>query len=207
MEWRVSDGAVPYGVALDVMASRVDGILTGKQSDMVWLLEHHSVYTAGTRAKDGELLSGSKFPVVRTTRGGGYSYHGPGQRVVYVMLNLGRRNERDVRLYIGRLGLWVVNSLAKFGICSSFDSNNVGVWVRCGGREKKIAAFGVAIRRWVTYHGFSVNISTDLSSYSGIVPCGAAGSSATSMQDLGVAVPFEEFDAVLRREFGAIFNS
>ena len=207
VEWRVSDGMVDYKTALDFMTSRVGGILKGIESEMVWLLEHPSVYTAGTSAKDEELLSESTFPVIRVTRGGRYSYHGPGQRVVYVMLHLGRRDKRDVRLYVRNLGLWVVNTLAEFAIDSHFDSNNTGVWVQCNGQEKKIAAFGIAISRWVTYHGFSVNISTDLNNYLGIVPCGMAGSSVTSLQDLGVAVSFEEFDAVLQQKFDAIFSN
>ncbi|AGZ79052.1 lipoate-protein ligase B [Anaplasma marginale str. Dawn] len=205
VEWRVSDGMVDYKAALDFMTSRVYGILEGRESEMVWLLEHPSVYTAGVSAKDGELLSENKFQVVRTTRGGKYSYHGPGQRVVYVMLHLGRRDKRDVRLYVRNLGLWVVGTLAEFGIDSHFDDDNTGVWVQYSRQAKKIAAFGIAIRRWVTYHGFSVNISTDLGCYSGIVPCGIAGSHVTSLQDLGVTVTFEEFDAVLQQKFDTIF--
>ncbi|WP_396124717.1 lipoyl(octanoyl) transferase LipB [Anaplasma capra] len=206
MEWHTFDGLVDYRKAVDCMVSRVSDIVKGKKPEAIWMLEHPSVYTAGTSVREEELPCGSRFSVVRTTRGGRCSYHGPGQRVVYVMLDLKRRERKDVRLYVRNLGLWVAGTLAEFGVNSYFDNDNVGIWVRpASGPAKKIAAFGIAVRSWVTYHGFSVNVNTDLNCYTGIAPCGLHSTSVTSLQSLGVTLSLEDVDAALKRQFRKVF--
>ncbi|MFV9838836.1 MAG: lipoyl(octanoyl) transferase LipB [Aaplasma endosymbiont of Hyalomma asiaticum] len=207
VEWKVSREPLEYDVALEAMLSRVDKIISNQKSELVWLLEHNPVYTAGTSAKPEELLVCDRFPVVKTTRGGKYSYHGPGQRVIYVMLDLKKRESCDVRLYVRNLGQWIINTLNEFSIDSYFSGDNVGVWVRYGEQSKKIAAFGIRLRRWVTYHGVAVNICPDLSHYSGIVPCGIADFGVTSTKALGKNISFEQFDEVLEREFYKVFSA
>ncbi|MGN7678786.1 MAG: lipoyl(octanoyl) transferase LipB [Anaplasma sp.] len=204
MEWRVSSGLTDYAEALSFMTSRIAGIAQGREDEVIWFLEHSPVYTRGVSAKDGDLLSKDVFPVVSVSRGGGYSYHGPGQRVVYVMMDLKRR-KLDIRSYVRCLGLWAQETLSEFVPSCYFDSDTIGVWVSCNGVEKKIAAFGVAVRKWVSYHGFAVNICTNLGDYNGIVPCGMPSSAVTSLEELGVRIPFEGFDAALRRKFAAVF--
>ncbi|WP_410510715.1 lipoyl(octanoyl) transferase LipB [Anaplasma phagocytophilum] len=205
IEWQISSGLVEYEVAVNAMVSRVDKIVQGSEREMVWLLEHPPVYTAGTSANSSDLLIDNLFPVIKTTRGGKYSYHGPGQRVVYVMLDLKRRNRCDIRAYVRDLGVWIVNTLAEFAIDSYFSSENIGVWVQNDMHSEKIAAFGIRLRRWVTYHGVAINISTDLTHYSGIVPCGILGSGVTSLRALGKEVTFEQFDSALKKEFYKVF--
>ncbi|MGN7661356.1 MAG: lipoyl(octanoyl) transferase LipB [Anaplasma sp.] len=204
MEWRVSRGLTDYREALSFMTYRIAGIAQGHEDEVIWLLEHSPVYTRGVSAKDGDLLSENMFPVVSASRGGGYSYHGPGQRVIYVMMDLKRR-KLDIRSYVRCLGLWAQEALSEFVSGCYFDGNTIGVWVSRGGVEKKIAAFGVAIRKWVSYHGFAVNVCTNLRDYNGIVPCGMPSSAVTSLEELGVRIPLEDFDAALRRKFAAIF--
>ena len=207
VEWRVSQGLVEYNVAFEAMLSRVDKIVKNQAPELIWLLEHCPVYTAGTSAKPEELLIHDRFPVIKTTRGGKYSYHGPGQRVVYVMLDLKKRDSRDVRMYVRNLGTWVVNTLKEFSIESHFSCDNVGVWVHDGVQSKKIAAFGIRLSRWVTYHGVAVNICPDLAHYSGIVPCGITEFGVTSAKALGKNISYEQFDEVLEREFYKIFTA
>ncbi|MEH0831731.1 lipoyl(octanoyl) transferase LipB [Anaplasma bovis] len=206
VEWLVSDGLTDYEYAVNAMLDRVRGIVAGKKREMVWLLEHHPIYTAGTSAKPEDLLESDKFPVITTTRGGKYSYHGPGQRVIYVMLDLKKRGRCDVRAYVRDLGEWIANTLKSFSVESYFSEDEIGVWVNSCGQRKKIAAFGIRITRWVTYHGVSVNISTDLTHYSGIIPCGIVGAGVTSLKDLGITVSYEQFDKVLKNKFYETFS-
>ncbi|MDB1135189.1 lipoyl(octanoyl) transferase LipB [Candidatus Anaplasma sp. TIGMIC] len=206
VEWLTSRDLVDYKEAVEFMASRVESIIQGNAPELVWLLEHASVYTAGTSASPGDLLLDNKFPVVQTTRGGKYYYHGEGQRVIYVMLNLKQRNQCDVRAYVRNLGTWVVNTLAEFSVDSFFSDENIGIWVKDKWQDKKIAAFGIRLRQWVTSHGIAVNIRPNLQHYEGIVPCGIRGAGVTSMRELGIEATFDQFDEVLRREFYKVFH-
>jgi lipoyl(octanoyl) transferase len=208
-EWIVSDGLVPYEAAVAAMEARVAAIADGRAAEAVWLLEHPPVYTAGTSAKAGDLLDPGRFPVHRTGRGGEYTYHGPGQRVAYVMLDLNRRG-RDLRGFVAALEDWVIATLARFNVWGERRQGRVGVWVTrpdrpplADGRtaEDKIAAIGVRVRRWVTFHGVSLNVDPDLDHYSGIVPCGIRGFGVTSLLDCGIVSTIPEVDAALRSAF------
>lgn len=195
-EWRVSPGLVPYRDALAEMEQRNVAIAAGEAGELVWLLEHPPVYTAGTSAAPGELLD-PRFDVVEAGRGGRYTYHGPGQRVGYVLLDLTRRG-RDVRRFVHGLEQWVIATLAGFGVESWAAEGRVGIWTRdIDGREAKIGAIGVRVRRWVTMHGFSVNLTPDLSHFGGIVPCGIEEYGVTSLDRLGIALAQHEWDAAL----------
>ena len=196
IEWRVSDGAVPYPQALAEMEARAAAIRDGSAGELIWLLEHPPLYTAGTSAAADELLAPTRFPVFPTGRGGRYTYHGPGQRVGYVLLDLERRG-RDVRAYVHALEQWVMAALARCGIAAHAADGRIGIWVDTPGGEAKIGAIGVRVRRWVTLHGFSINVSPDLSHFSGIVPCGLAGFPVTSVAALGNAAAMRDIDAAL----------
>ena len=196
IEWRVGGTPVPYRAALDAMTERNAAIAEGTAAELVWLLEHPPVYTAGTSAVAGDLLD-PRFDVVVTGRGGRYTYHGPGQRVGYVLLDLARRS-RDVRKFVHALENWVIATLGDFGVESWSVPDRVGIWTRdTDGSEAKIGAIGVRVRRWVTMHGFSVNLAPDLSHFSGIVPCGIAEYGVTSLEKLGLAVAPEAWDRAL----------
>ncbi len=210
IEWRVSRAAIPYEFAIDEMERRAAAIRAGAAPELVWLLEHPPLYTAGTSARDEDLLQPDRFPVYRAGRGGRYTYHGPGQRIVYVMLDLARRGG-DVRCYVHQLEEWGIRSLARVGVAGERRDGRVGIWVvdrRTG--EAKIAAIGVRVRRWVTYHGMAVNIDPDLDHYRGIVPCGIdpriSGHGVTSLADLGVAATMADVDAALRATFAEVFG-
>jgi len=209
VEWLVTPGLVPYATACAVMAARVEAIAAGAERELVWLLEHPSLYTAGTSARDGDLLDARRFPVHRSGRGGQYTYHGPGQRVGYVMLDVGRRFG-DVRAYVAALEALIVDALAGLGVEAETLEGRVGVWVRQGpeGRDghAKIAAIGVRLRRWVSSHGFSVNVAPNLEHFSGIVPCGIADAGATSLAALGSAAGFDLLDRTLRAIFERNFG-
>ncbi|KYW93642.1 lipoyl(octanoyl) transferase LipB [Ehrlichia ruminantium] len=205
MEWKIESLPVPYDEAMCFMQQRVEGIANKTQDELVWLLEHFPLYTAGTSARSEELLTDSLFPVYSTGRGGKYTYHGPGQRIAYVMMDLKARDKCNVRLYVETLGEWIVKTLKHFSIRSYFNPNLIGVWVNHNGSEKKIAAFGIRIRKWITYHGVSINVFTDLSHYSGIIPCGIKEYGITSLKTLGVNILYEEFDVVLKKEFNKVF--
>jgi lipoyl(octanoyl) transferase len=206
VEWRISRTPVDYRTAVDQMEQRVAAIRAGAARELVWLLEHPPLYTAGTSARDEDLLEPGRLPVHRTGRGGRYTYHGPGQRIAYVMLDL-RRCGQDVRCYVHQLEEWVIRTLARFGVYGERRNGRVGIWVaRAGGREAKIAAIGVRVRQWVTYHGIAINIDPDLDHYRGIVPCGIAEHGVTSLAALGVAVTMEEVDTALRATFGEAFS-
>jgi len=208
LEWRISDTPVDYTDALTVMEDRVAAIRDGNAGEMVWLLEHPSLYTAGTSAKDEDLLEPARFPVYRAGRGGQYTYHGPGQRIVYTMLDLRQRGP-DVRCFVHNLEEWVIQTLASFNIKGERREGRVGIWVdRGGGREDKIAAIGVRIRRWITFHGISINVEPNLEHFSGIVPCGIGdeGLGVTSLIDLGLPVTTMDLDMALRESFEGVFG-
>jgi len=204
-EWQVSLESVTYPDAVAFMERRVAGIADGRAAECIWLLEHPPIYTAGTSAQPSDLID-ARFPVFQTGRGGQFTYHGPGQRVAYVMLDLKRRT-MDVRRYVSDLEEWLIRTLARFGVTGERREGRVGIWVaRADGREDKIAAIGVRVRRWVTYHGISLNVAPDLSHFSGIVPCGIRGYGVTSLTDMGVAVSMSDVDAALKREFATTFD-
>jgi len=206
IEWRIEERLVPYPLAVATMEDRVAAIRAGTAPEMVWLVEHPPLYTAGTSADPGELLTPDRFPVYRSGRGGRYTYHGPGQRVAYVMLDLQRRGG-DVRGYVRDLEAWLIATLARFNVRGERREGRVGIWVgRDGGKEDKIGAIGVRVRRWVTYHGVSLNVEPDLSHFAGIVPCGITGYGVTSLVDLGLPVSLPEVDAALRAEFANVFG-
>ena len=205
VEWLIGDGPVDYGGAVAFMERRVGEIRAGLAPDVVWLLEHPPLYTAGTSAGDGELLDPGRFPVFRTGRGGRYTYHGPGQRVAYVMVNLSRRGN-DLRAFVGDLEAWLIATLARFGIRGERRQGRVGIWVAGAGSEKKIAAIGVRVRHWVTYHGVSLNVDPDLEHFSGIVPCGISGLGVTSLRDQGVGASMDDVDQALQETFGPILG-
>jgi lipoyl(octanoyl) transferase len=209
VEWRISDRPVGYDEAVRAMEARVALIRAGQARELVWLLEHPPLYTAGTSAKDADLLTPARFPVHRTGRGGQYTYHGPGQRIAYVMLDLERRRP-DLRRYVCDLEDWLIAALARFNVRGERREGRVGIWVdRGGGREDKIAAIGVRVRRWVTYHGIALNVDPDLEHFSGIVPCGVAEPryGVTSLVDLGLPVALPEVDSALMTTFDAVFGA
>ncbi|WKW52476.1 lipoyl(octanoyl) transferase LipB [Rhodomicrobium lacus] len=184
VEWRTSPDLVPYEAAVSAMEDRAAAIFAGDAPELVWFLEHPPLYTAGTSAKAGDLLDAARFPVYAAGRGGQYTYHGPGQLVVYVLLDLNRRG-RDVRRHVRRLEDWVIAALTDYGVTGAARDDRPGVWVRDGAREEKIAAIGVRVRRWVTFHGTAINVSPDLSHFAGIVPCGIEDAGVTSLERLG----------------------
>jgi lipoyl(octanoyl) transferase len=210
VEWRVSEGPVNYERALAVMEARVNAIADDTAPELVWLIEHPPLYTAGTSARPEQLKS-ARFPVHPTGRGGQFTYHGPGQRIAYVMLDLRRRGP-DVRRFVASLEAWIIRALAGFGVAGARREDRVGVWVprpdKGPGHEDKIAAIGIRVKRWVTLHGISLNVDCDLSHYAGIVPCGVdeARFGVTSLADLGIPVSLPEVDLALRREFGPLFG-
>jgi lipoyl(octanoyl) transferase len=205
-EWRISEAPVPYPEALAVMEARVADIRAGRTSEMVWLLEHPPLYTSGTSAKPRDLLQPVRFPVHAAGRGGQYTYHGPGQRVAYVMLDL-RARRQDVRRFVSDLEEWVIRTLARFNVKGERRADRVGVWVARPGREDKIAAIGVRIRHWVSFHGISINVEPDLSHYDGIVPCGIANHGVTSLVDLGLPVTMADLDVALAETFDEVFGA
>jgi len=208
VEWRTAPGLTNYPDAVATMEQRVADIRHGGAQELVWLVEHPALYTAGTSANPDDLLATDRFPVFQTGRGGQYTYHGPGQRVAYAMMDLRKRGQ-DLRAYVRGLESWVIHALDAFGIQGERRDGRVGIWVARGnGREDKIAAIGVRVRSWVTYHGISVNIDPDLEHFSGIVPCGIGddGLGITSLRNLGVTAGMEEVDEVLRASFKTVFG-
>lgn len=208
-EWRQSADLVPYPEAVVEMESRAAAIRDDGAPELIWLLEHPPLYTAGTSAKDGDLIAPSRFPVYQTGRGGQYTYHGPGQRIGYVMLDLKRRGP-DVRKFVWNLEEWVIRALASFNVNGERREGRVGIWVdRGAGKEDKIAAIGVRVRRWVTFHGISINVEPDLSHFGGIVPCGIGDPQfgVTSLVDLGLPVTMEDLDVALMHSFQDVFGT
>ena len=213
VEWITAPGLTGYDDAITFMEARVAAIHDGQAEELVWLVEHPPLYTAGTSARDADLLD-ARFPVHAAGRGGQYTYHGPGQRIVYVMLDLNRRG-RDVRAFVAKLEAWVIAALADFGVTGMIRDGRVGVWVPRpdktllpdgNPRDDKIAAIGVKLRRWVSFHGIAINVEPDLTHYSGIVPCGISGHGVTSLVDLGLPVAMADLDLALRRNFDQIFG-
>ncbi len=210
VEWIISSGLVEYPDALKAMDERVDSIQKGNAKELVWLLEHPPLYSAGTSAKPKDLLTPNRFPVFKTGRGGQYTYHGPGQRVAYIMLDLNRRT-RDIRAFVSSLETWIINTLSKFNIRGERRSDRIGIWVRRtdlnnSDREDKIGAIGIRIKRWVTLHGISINVSPDLEHFGGIIPCGIDGYGVTSFEDIGQPLEVYDLDVELRTEFDQLFG-
>jgi lipoyl(octanoyl) transferase len=206
IEWRVSDAPVPYPEAVAAMEERVAQIRAGSAPELVWLLEHPPLYTAGTSAKAADLVDPGLFPVYRSGRGGQYTYHGPGQRVGYVMLDLQRRGA-DLRRYVERLEEWLIRTLAPFNVKGERRAGRVGIWIaEPGGRESKIAAIGVRVRHWVTFHGVALNVDPDLTHYRGIIPCGVREHGVTSLAGQGITAAIPEVDAAMKRAFAAVFS-
>jgi lipoyl(octanoyl) transferase len=209
VEWAITDGLVGYEEAVAFMEARAEAIAAGEARELVWLVEHPPLYTAGTSAKAADLVEPDRFPVHQTGRGGQYTYHGPGQRVAYVLLDLKRRAP-DLRRYVTALEAWLIATLDAFNIRGERREDRVGVWVRRPDKgvtvEDKIAAIGIRVRRWATFHGISLNVEPDLSHFSGIVPCGVSQHGVTSLVDLGIPVTMPEVDAAMRNAFEEIFG-
>ena len=212
-EWIITDGLTDYTEALAFMEQRVEAIARGDADECIWLLEHPPLYTAGTSARPADLIDPDRFPVHEARRGGEYTYHGPGQRVVYVMLDIGRRG-RDVRRFVQQLETWVIATLDSFNIKGEIRPGRVGVWVERPDKpltatgavqEDKVAAIGLRIRKWVSFHGVSINVEPDLSHFDGIVPCGITDHGVTSLVDLGLPVTMGDVDVALRQSFESIF--
>lgn len=214
VEWHVADGFTSYESALAEMEACAAAIRAGEAAERVWLVEHPPLYTAGTSARPEDLLDANRFPVFNAGRGGEYTYHGPGQRVAYVMLDLKRRKE-DVRAFVAALEDWIIAALARFNVKGERRDDRVGVWVVRPDRpplapgipaEDKIAAIGIRLRKWVSFHGIAVNVEPDLSHFSGIVPCGISGYGVTSLVDLGLPVTMADFDIALKAAFEEVFG-
>lgn len=206
MEWLTTQSPVSYPDALAGMEARVNAIHAGTAGEAVWLLEHPPLYTGGTSAK-AEDLRDPQFPVFETGRGGEYTYHGPGQRVAYVMLDLKKRQQiPDLKQYIWQLEEWIIQTLATFNVIGERRAGRVGIWVVTPEGEKKIAAIGVRIRHWITFHGVSINVNPDLSHFGGIVPCGIAEYGVTSLEDLGVQTSLDQLDRALKGCWGSVFS-
>ncbi len=214
VEWITTDGLTGYDEALAFMEARAAAIAAGEAEECIWLLEHPPLYTAGTSARREDLRDPDRFPVYDTRRGGQYTYHGPGQRVAYVMLNVGERGH-DVRRFVAELEAWVIGALAEFNVIGHIREGRVGVWVERpdkaplpDGRmaEDKVAAIGIRLRKWVSFHGVSINVEPDLSHFDGIVPCGITDYGVTSLVDLGLPVTMGDVDTALKRSFGDVFG-
>ena len=214
VEWIISDDLVDYEQAVAFMEDRAADIAAGTAEECIWLLEHPPLYTAGTSARIEDLTDPERFPVYTSKRGGQYTYHGPGQRVVYVMLDVGRRGH-DVRRFVKELEDWVIRALAEFNLTGHIREGRVGVWIerpdkplRADGglREDKIAAIGIRLRKWVSFHGISINVEPDLEHFGGIVPCGIQEHGVTSLVDLGLPVTLADVDLALKRSFGQVFG-
>ena len=206
VSWDVAEAPVSYPLALETMEARARAIAAGEANERVWLLEHPALYTAGTSAKPGDLVEPDRFPVFPAGRGGQYTYHGPGQRVAYLMLDL-RGRGRDVRCFVSGVEQVVIDALDSFGVKAGRREGRVGVWVdKADGTEAKIGAIGIRIRRWVSFHGLSLNVNPDLDHFDGIVPCGIREHGVTSLADLGVEATMAEVDAALRASFEAVFG-
>ena len=208
--WAVSPGRVGYAEAVEAMKARAAAIASGDAGELVWLLEHPPLYTAGVSARPEDLLDPARLPVFQTGRGGQYTYHGPGQRVAYVMLDLGRRG-RDVRAFVRALEAWVIGALHRFNVEGETRQGRVGVWVErrqagAAPREDKVAAIGVRVSRWVSFHGVSLNVEPDLGHYGGIIPCGVTEHGVTSLVDLGLPVSMDEVDDALKAGFEQVFG-
>ncbi|WP_037307447.1 lipoyl(octanoyl) transferase LipB [Ruegeria halocynthiae] len=214
MEWKITDGLTDYDDAVAFMEARVAAIAAGEAEECVWLLEHPPLYTAGTSARPEDLTDPNRFPVYEAKRGGEYTYHGPGQRVAYVMLDLNKRG-KDVRRFVQQLEAWVIAALAEFNVDGEIRDGRVGVWVRRDDKpltlsgqpaEDKVAAIGLRLRKWVSFHGISINVEPDLDHFTGIVPCGITEYGVTSLVDLGLPVTMTDVDTALQKTFSQVFE-
>ena len=215
VEWIISDRLIEYQTAVDWMERRADDIAAGRAGEAIWLLEHPPLYTAGTSASADDLIEPERFPVYATRRGGQYTYHGPGQRVAYVLLDLNKRG-KDVRAFVKQLERWIIATLDQFNVRGETRDGRIGVWVERPEKpplpdgspaEDKIAALGIRLRKWVSFHGLSINVEPDLSHFDGIVPCGIDQHGVTSLVDLGLPVTLQDVDVALQQEFGNVFLS
>ena len=213
VQWEISDGEVGYNTALEKMDNHVQKMISGEAGEKIWLLEHPSLYTAGTSADKKDLIKPNLFPVFETKRGGQYSYHGPGQRIVYVMLDLNNRG-KDIKKFVNNLEAWIIHTLAEFNVIGQSRSGRVGIWVERPDKpknvdgfieEEKIAAIGVRLKKWVTLHGLSINVDPDLDNFQGIVPCGIKDYGVTSLVDLGLPVSMADLDIALKKSFSKVF--
>lgn len=205
IEWRVSDAPIAYDQALAFMEERARAIRDGTARECIWLLEHPPLFTAGTSADPAELTNPQDFPVYEAGRGGRYTYHGPGQRVGYVMLDLEKRG-KDIRCFVHALEGWMIGALSELGVSAHRADGRIGIWVGSGPEEAKIGALGVRVKRWVTLHGFALNVAPDLSHFAGIIPCGIAEFGVTSLAELGKQMPMVRVDAALKRSFGPFLS-
>ncbi len=206
-DWVTLPGTIEYNKALDLMHSKLEGVIEERSDETVFLLEHDDVYTAGTSFKPEELLDMGDIPLIYTGRGGKFTYHGPGQRIIYPVLDLRKKNrQQDLRLYIKNLEQWIINTLAHFGLKAYIIDGMIGIWVDTNQGPAKIGAIGVRVRKWVTYHGIAVNITTNLDKFSGIIPCGIRDFNITSLKELKIKANMSEFDAVLKQEFDKLFE-
>jgi len=213
VQWEISDGEVDYQTALEKMDNHVQKMIQDEAREKIWLLEHPPLYTAGTSADEMDLVEPNRFPVFETKRGGQYTYHGPGQRVVYVMLDLNKRG-KDIKKFIENLEAWIIQTLAEFNVVGQSRSGRVGIWVERPDKpknidgffkEEKIAAIGVRLRKWITLHGLSINVDPDLEHFQGIVPCGIKEHGVTSLVDLGLPVTMTDLDVALTKNFPKVF--
>ena len=205
IEWRISDAPVPYAEALALMEARAAAVRAGTARELVWLLEHPPLFTAGTSADPTELFNPAGFPVFEAGRGGRYTYHGPGQRICYVTLDLERRG-KDIRRFVHALESWMIDALADLGVSAHRADGRIGIWVGEGADEAKIGALGVRVKRWVTLHGFAINVAPDLSHFTGIVPCGISDFGVTSLENQGKQIGLERVDCALKRSFRSFLN-
>ncbi|MDG1436305.1 MAG: lipoyl(octanoyl) transferase LipB [Rickettsiaceae bacterium] len=207
IEWTTLPGLTPYDQALSLMEERLSEVITGHKNESVFLVEHNDVYTAGTSFNESELLDTENIPVIYTGRGGKFTYHGPGQRVIYPILNLNSGNRKsDIKLYVRNLEQLIINILARIGVKAYTIDNMVGIWVDHNNTSAKIAAIGVRVKKWVTYHGVAINISADIERYKAIIPCGISDFPVTSLKELGFEISIEDFDRMLKEEFKKIFE-
>ena len=213
VQWEISDGTVDYNTALEKMDKYVQKIISGEADEKIWLLEHPPLYTAGTSANKKDLFEPNRFPVFKTKRGGQYTYHGPGQRVVYVMLDLNKRG-KDVKKFVENLEAWIIHTLAELNVVGQSRIGRVGIWVERPDKpkdvnglikEEKIAAIGVRLKKWTTFHGLSINVDPDLSHFQGIVPCGIKEHGVTSLVDLGLPISMTDLDIALSKAFSKVF--
>ena len=213
VQWEISESEVDYDTSLEKMEKHVQKIISGEADEKIWLLEHPSLYTAGTSADKKDLVEPNRFPVFDTKRGGQYTYHGPGQRVVYVMLDLNKRG-KDIKKFVENLEAWIIHTLAEFNVDGQSRNGRVGIWVERPDKpksinglikEEKIAAIGVRLRKWITFHGLSINVDPDLSHFQGIVPCGIKEHGVTSLIDLGLPVSMTDLDIALKKSFSTVF--
>ena len=213
VQWEISDSEVSYDTALKKMDNHVQKMISGEADEKIWLLEHPALYTAGTSADKKDLIKPNLFPVFETKRGGQYTYHGPGQRIVYVMLDLNNRG-KDIKKFVNNLEAWIIHTLAEFNVIGQSRSGRVGIWVERPDKpknvdgfleEEKIAAIGVRLKKWVTLHGLSINVDPDLNNFQGIVPCGIKDHGVTSLVDLGLPVSMADVDIALKKSFSKVF--